>query len=58
MNAVTFQSIWTVVAFVFFVGIVFWAWSSRRKNEFDEAARLPLDDDPLSEKTAGSHKPD
>ena len=39
------QSAWTVFAFVFFVGIVFWAWSGKRKSNFDEAARMALDDD-------------
>ena len=28
-----------------FLGIVAWAWSSRRKTDFDEAARLPFLDD-------------
>ena len=39
------RSIVTVVSFVTFLGIVAWAFSGRRKAEFDEAARLPLDDD-------------
>ncbi len=38
------QSIWTVVVFITFIGIVWWAYSSRRKKDFDEAARLALDD--------------
>ncbi len=42
---VVLHSAWTVVAFVFFVGVVFWAWSGKRKNNFDEAARMALDDD-------------
>ena len=37
----------TVIAFVLFVGIWLWAWSARRKPGFDEAARLPFDDDEL-----------
>ncbi len=45
MDVSIFQSIWTVVAFVFFVGVVFWAWSSRRQGDFDKAARMALDDD-------------
>lgn len=40
-----FLSLWTVVVFAVFIGIVLWAWSSKRKQSFDEAARLPLDDD-------------
>ncbi len=39
------QIAWTVFAFVFFVGVVFWAWSGKRKSNFDEAARMALDDD-------------
>jgi len=39
------QSVWTVVAFVFFVGVVVWAWSSKRKSSFDKAARMALDDE-------------
>ena len=39
------HSIWTVIVFVVFIGIVVWAYSSRRKKDFDEAARLALDDD-------------
>ncbi len=45
----TIQIVWTVVAFVFFVGIVIWAWGSGRKAEFDKAARMAMDDDkPIS----------
>jgi cytochrome c oxidase cbb3-type subunit 4 len=34
-----------VIVLVLFVGIVIWAWSANRKRAFDEAARLPLEDD-------------
>jgi cytochrome c oxidase cbb3-type subunit 4 len=39
------RSWWTVVSFVAFLGIAVWAYSGKRKARFDEAARLPLDDD-------------
>jgi cytochrome c oxidase cbb3-type subunit 4 len=39
------RSIFTVLALVAFVGIVWWAYSDRRKKTYDEAAMLPLDDD-------------
>ena len=39
------RSIVTVVALVVFIGIVFWAWSRRNKERFDEAARLPFEQD-------------
>ena len=38
------QSLWTLVAFIVFVGIVIWAWSSKRDHEFDEAAHLIFDE--------------
>lgn len=43
-------SIWTVVVLVVFLGIVIWAWSDRNKASFEEAARIPLNDeqDPVS----------
>ena len=35
----------TVASFLVFIGIVIWAWSGQRKRKFDEAARLPLEED-------------
>ena len=29
-----------------FVAVVLWSWSRRRRESFDEAARLPLEEDP------------
>lgn len=48
-------SITTVVAFVAFVAIVFWAYSSRRKKAFDDAANAPfaLPDDTVGGKNEG-----
>ncbi|HDN27845.1 MAG TPA: cbb3-type cytochrome c oxidase subunit 3 [Thioploca sp.] len=46
-----FQSVWTILVMVIFFGIVVWAYSRKRKPEFDEAARLPLDDDDSVEAT-------
>lgn len=50
------RSLGTVLAFLAFVGIIAWAWSGKRKEAYDEAARLPLEDGdgPAPErKTAG-----
>jgi cytochrome c oxidase cbb3-type subunit 4 len=38
------RSIVTVAAFVAFIGIVVWAWSGARRERFEAAARLPLED--------------
>lgn len=39
------RALWTVLSFAAFLAIVWWAYSSKRKARFEEAARLPLDDD-------------
>ncbi len=45
MDPVTFQPIYTVIVFITFIAIIIWAWSSKRKKSFDEAAKLPLEDE-------------
>lgn len=45
MSVATFHSWWTVLLVVLFIGIVAWAWSGRRRQSFDEAAKMPLEDD-------------
>ncbi len=50
MSSAFVQSVWTVIVFVVFIGIVVWAYSSRRKADFDKAGRMAMDDDkPLSQ---------
>jgi cytochrome c oxidase cbb3-type subunit 4 len=39
------RGIGTAVVFIAFIGVVIWAYSSRRKSSFDEAANLPFADD-------------
>ncbi len=38
------RAIFTVIMFVMFIGIVFWAWSNKRRSAFTEAANLPLNE--------------
>ena len=45
MDMITIESIVEVVSFVTFVGIVLWAYSGRRKEAFEAAAQLPMEDD-------------
>jgi len=35
-------TVFTVLSFVVFIGIVLWAWSGRRKRAFDAAALEPF----------------
>ena len=41
----------TVVLMVVFIGIIFWAYSKRRKKSFDEAANLPFADEETHQAT-------
>jgi cytochrome c oxidase cbb3-type subunit 4 len=45
MDANDLRAAWTLLSFLAFVGIAIWAYSGRSKKRFEEAARLPLEDD-------------
>lgn len=48
------QSLWTVIVLVIFLGIVYWAWSGKRKAHFDAAAKIPLEDDDPTPRSGSS----
>ncbi len=56
MDINTLRGLITVLVMVLFIGIVLWAYSSRRKKDFDEAANLPLQDDEPAGKQGGREK--
>lgn len=45
MDTGTFRGIITGLLILAFIGITVWAYSRRRKPDFDEAANLPFADD-------------
>jgi cytochrome c oxidase cbb3-type subunit 4 len=45
MEMGTLRGLVTLALMVAFVAIWVWAWSSRRRKDFDEASRLPLEED-------------
>jgi len=45
------RGISTVFVFVTFIGLCFWAYNSKRKKSFDEAANLPFADEELNQRT-------
>lgn len=47
MNIGILQGIGTILAMAAFIGVCVWAWSSKNKQRFDEAAQLPFMDDDL-----------
>lgn len=40
-----FHILWTLFLLAIFVAVIFWAFSKHRKEDFDEAAQLPLEPD-------------
>jgi len=45
MEYSTIHSIFTVILFVGFIGLLIWAYSKKRKPDFDDAANLVFDDE-------------
>ncbi|WED23188.1 cbb3-type cytochrome c oxidase subunit 3 [Vibrio sp. JC009] len=45
MDIGTFHSIWTLIIFVSFLGVVWWAYGKKRKARFEEDANLIFDDE-------------
>jgi cytochrome c oxidase cbb3-type subunit 4 len=45
MDIGTFHGLWSLLILVIFIGIVAWAWSGKRKSDFEDAAHIPFDQD-------------
>lgn len=48
MDYITWRSFYTVLVFVLFIGVVWWAYSKGSKKRFDEAANSIFDEDETS----------
>jgi cytochrome c oxidase cbb3-type subunit 4 len=46
MDIGTLRGLGTILVFVAMIAIILWAYSSKRKKSFDEAANLPFADEP------------
>ena len=54
LDYITLSTLMTVVMMIVFVTIVAWAYSGKRRVQFDEAARVPLDDEFVQLPTAST----
>ena len=54
MDINTLRTLSTVFIVLAFAGVCWWALGKSRKSRFDEAARLPFDDDLQNDKTLNS----
>lgn len=55
MDIGTILSGWTLLCLIVFVAICVWAWSGKRKSTFEDAARIPFNEDST---TSGSEDND
>jgi len=51
MDINTLRGISTLFLLLAFIGLVFWAYSSKRTKAFDEAANLPFADDEINDRS-------
>ena len=49
------SGIYTAVLLILFIGIVLWAWSGKRKEQFDHMSKMPLDEKEKVNETKGEH---
>jgi cytochrome c oxidase cbb3-type subunit 4 len=45
MNFTIVSSVMTLVSLIVFIGILYWAFSSKNKKRFEEMGRLPMDNE-------------
>jgi|WetSurMetagenome_2_1015567.scaffolds.fasta_scaffold128221_3 cytochrome c oxidase cbb3-type subunit IV len=48
------RTLFTVLVIAFFIGVVVWAYSSKRKSSYDEAANLVFDEEDLPQSGSGA----
>ncbi len=41
----------TLLMMIAFIGVVFWAYSSKRKDDFEQAANLPFADEEMNRRS-------
>lgn len=56
MDAHAIQGIFTVIAMLAFLGVVWWAYRSANRRRFEEDALLPFLDDASDASKAGERK--
>lgn len=50
------RGVQTLILIAVFIGIIWWAFSAKRKKANDEAAHLPFDDDEVAKRTLEQEK--
>jgi cytochrome c oxidase cbb3-type subunit 4 len=56
MDVNDLRGVHSLVIMAMFLGIIWWAYSARRKRANEEAAHLPFDDDEVEKRTLEQEK--
>lgn len=56
MDVIFLRSLITVLCFGAFIGIVWWAYSGRQRQRFEEAANLPFADDDMQQQSVSAQQ--
>jgi len=51
MDINTLRGLSTILVMIVFAGICLWAYSGSKKEDFEDAANLPFQDDDIAERT-------
>jgi len=51
MDINTLRGLSTILVMIVFLGICLWAYSSSKKEDFDDAANLPFQDEDIAKRT-------
>jgi cytochrome c oxidase cbb3-type subunit 4 len=54
MDQGTIEGIGTILAMIAFLGVCWWAFSKHKKKDFEDASRLPFDEDELKDIDSGA----
>ncbi|MBL8473614.1 MAG: cbb3-type cytochrome oxidase subunit 3 [Rhodocyclaceae bacterium] len=56
MDVSLIRSVVTVFSLLCFLGIVYWAYSAKNRKLFEDAGRIPLEEDDLPEASSGPNR--
>jgi cytochrome c oxidase cbb3-type subunit 4 len=56
MDVIFLRSLITLLCFGAFIGIVWWAYSGRQRQRFEEAANLPFADDDMQQQSVNAQR--
>ena len=56
MDSMIFHALWTLFMMAAFVALIVWVMAGKHKREFDDASRIPLEDDSCPDAVTSSNR--